>query len=93
MIKLYDNLYLSADPKNLILIKDDGETDKKGRPVRKTLGYYRSIGALVQAALRRSRNIAVSEANSFEELKQLIEELEAKADGLQERIDRQYHGS
>lgn len=36
MIKLYDNLYLSADPKNLILIKDDGETDKKGRPVRKT---------------------------------------------------------
>ena len=46
MIHLIDNFYVDVDPYNYTLIVDYGKTDKKGRPMRKSIGYY---GSLVQA--------------------------------------------
>lgn len=92
-IKIDDEYLLQSDERNIILVKKSIAQSGKnaGKEMLINVGYYGNI----QSALKYYKKIKknTSNAKSFEELFEVIDEINKKIDEIDKKIEKTFKGN
>lgn len=62
MIKINDEYFIKSEVYDFVLLRDLHTTSKKGDPMFATLGYFNSVRACIEAALKDAKKARLRKA-------------------------------